>query len=250
MNIIPLVNDSIQGRIVIALAIVILSPAIVGCQQSGTPTPGSRTLSTAKDSTFTGRKTNMANDSTIRTIQIATDWWDTKHKKIREIAFVKLSDTTVYHGICSLYSKMGVLTSTSEYRNGKKDGDVVLYYPSGKVSCRWVVHNDQRDGWYVPYYPNGQIVDSMLFIDGRLWSITCMYDSLGKSLDFGHIQDGNGSVRIYYPDGSSSVGQVLNGWRHGEWKIKYVDGKESCGVLYEEGFQFQNGIKDSQRSGW
>ena len=43
------------------------------------------------------------------------------------------------------------------YKNGKKDGAWVYYYPNGQVYYKGNYKNNKREGKWVYYYPNGQV---------------------------------------------------------------------------------------------
>lgn len=61
----------------------------------------------------------------------------------------------VRNGIAHQYFENGKVMEESQWKNGKKDGDYQLFYPSGKPYIQCKMKEDQRHGLFLVYYENG-----------------------------------------------------------------------------------------------
>ncbi|MFN8299733.1 MAG: hypothetical protein U0T75_11550 [Chitinophagales bacterium] len=74
------------------------------------------------------------------------------------------SSTTV----CKNYERDGSIKLIEHYKNGVLNGELILYYPSGKLKYK------------------------VVYKDGGLWNVIEYYDKEGTPLAFGTINNGTG----------------------------------------------------------
>ena len=54
------------------------------------------------------------------------------------------------------------------YKNGKKDGEIIKYYPNRKIALKGKLKNDIEDGSFEYYDENGNIEKKLIFKDGKI----------------------------------------------------------------------------------
>lgn len=108
----------------------------------------------------------------------------------------------------------GYLISEEEYRNNRKNGLSVKYFPNKNPSEKLTWMNDVKTGEWLQYYTSGRIFIKANFVAGRL-------------------QD---KYSVYYEDGKPQyLGQYKNDIRDGTW-VKYDrNGREITKITYING---------------
>lgn len=132
------------------------------------------------------------------------------------------------------------------YKDGKKDGEFIFYYPDGNIKLIANFAVNERDGTWKEFYPNGILKLEVRYID-NIELLIHMNDENGNSILHGN------KVK-FKQKGLTMDGQVLDQCRQGKWKIrseelglaklKYDRGKLVKGSLAKDGIEtdvFYNG---------
>ena len=106
----------------------------------------------------------------------------------------------------------------TNYLYGKKNGLSKHFYENGRVQLFLNYKNDKLDGICDSYFMNGKLRSRIKYRSDLIWEIMNVNDSLGNSLDFGKIKDGNGFLKHYLFDGNYEEGKIKNGLKDGHWK--------------------------------
>ncbi|ANQ48588.2 hypothetical protein MY04_1211 [Flammeovirga sp. MY04] len=83
----------------------------------------------------------------------------------------------------------------------KGNGVKVDYSEVGKVNSITVIKLYQVDGHYTHFYNNGQLREHGIRKNTFPWTVFCVYDSLGNSIDFGNLKNGSGTLKLYHDNG-------------------------------------------------
>lgn len=115
------------------------------------------------------------------------------------------------HGNVYFYNDIGNIESVSSFKNGKKDGKFILYYPhSLSIELEFEMVNNKLHGYYKRYYKNDKLMSISYFKDGLQDSISLVYiengiligtsnHELGKLHGFEYLFDYNqDTVKIKY----------------------------------------------------
>ncbi|KXX70886.1 hypothetical protein AVL50_10970 [Flammeovirga sp. SJP92] len=81
------------------------------------------------------------------------------------------------------------------------NGVLIDYSEDGKVTSINSTQSHQVEGYYTKFYKNGQLKEHGIMKNTFPWTIFCVYDSLGNSIDFGNIRNGNGTLKLYHNTG-------------------------------------------------
>jgi antitoxin component YwqK of YwqJK toxin-antitoxin module len=123
-------------------------------------------------------------------------------------------ETGCVQGNCESGIGIYVLESEERYegqfRNGKRNGRGVQYYPDGTMRYNGDFKNDIRDGYGAYYFSNGDKVVG-IFADNKP----------------------NGKATYYYADGDRFVGIYQNGQRNGAGNYYHRNGRKESG-FYED----------------
>lgn len=80
----------------------------------------------------------------------------------------------------SLETLKGMIQMKANYKNNKIDGDMFLYYPSGKLLQKRSFINGKAEGELIEYYENGVIKEKAYFINDKQEKEHFFYDEKGK----------------------------------------------------------------------
>ena len=80
----------------------------------------------------------------------------------------------------SLETFEGMIQMKANYKNNKIDGDMFLYYPSGKLLQKRSFINGKAEGELIEYYENGVIKEKAYFINGKQEKEHLFYDEKGN----------------------------------------------------------------------
>lgn len=78
----------------------------------------------------------------------------------------QLSDV-IKHGYYKEYYEDGTLKRQLNYKEGKKSGKGVLYYPSGKMESEFTFSYNVLQGDFIRYHDNGEKMDVCQYKDGK-----------------------------------------------------------------------------------
>jgi len=74
----------------------------------------------------------------------------------------------------------GMIQMKANYKNNKIDGDMFLYYPSGKLLQKRKFINGKAEGELIEYYENGVVKEKAYFINDKQEKEHFFYDEKGK----------------------------------------------------------------------
>ena len=80
----------------------------------------------------------------------------------------------------SLETFTDMIQKKANYKNNKIDGDMFLYYPSGKLLQKRSFINGKREGELIEYYENGVIKEKAYFINDKQEKEHLFYDEKGN----------------------------------------------------------------------
>ena len=127
---------------------------------------------------------------------------------------------------------LGNIIEKGEIKNGKYNGKVYWYYPSGEllregffidvlpygewkeyykdgtVKSKFSHKNGVKDGAYFYYYKNGQLWTEKEYKNGMLFMAKKLFDKSGFPLEKGNFNEGNGTLFVY--DSTSTLIQKVN----------------------------------------
>ncbi|MEX0966053.1 MAG: hypothetical protein WD077_02365 [Bacteroidia bacterium] len=98
-------------------------------------------------------------------------------------------------------AETGDTIEISYFKKGKLNGISKSFFENGRIQIEVECFNDIFHGTLREYYENGQLRCELLYNLDRLWEIKAVYDSSGNVLNPGNLKEGNGLVKIFYPDG-------------------------------------------------
>lgn len=112
------------------------------------------------------------------------------------------------------------------YKNGKRNGECVIYWPSGAIHKKFSYLNGIGFGKSESWYKNGKKESESDGAQNNRWNY---WTEDGTQI----IKEGNGYYIGYHPNGALQIkGKYVNGLQEGEWKWYRESGK----VLYIENF--------------
>ncbi|MCF0207799.1 MAG: hypothetical protein HUK20_15715, partial [Fibrobacter sp.] len=118
------------------------------------------------------------------------------------------------HGEWKMYNESGKLIEIINYKHGKADGVVKIYYPNTtQLALECIYADGDRNGYYKYYFDNGNMHEDGFYMKGSR----------------------HGHWKIYTPDGSlEQEGDYKYGEKDGVW-IDYRDDKSGETVTYTHG---------------
>lgn len=106
----------------------------------------------------------------------------------------------------------------------------------GQIRRKCSFRNGLLDGYCYRYYSNGQLMSKAIYKKDHLRKIVCVYDTLGRKLDFGSLDENGTGYVITYSDEYGTrerSGQYINGRREGWWKNYTYRGDPTDSVFYK-----------------
>jgi antitoxin component YwqK of YwqJK toxin-antitoxin module len=140
------------------------------------------------------------------------------------------------------FDENGKVRFTSK-KDGKRDYDLLLYYPNGNRQKEGKIINNNLDGPWMFYDRNGYITDKTSYVDGVKQGKSISYYENGKIKSEQNYVDGetDGYYKEYYKDGKvMKEGPYVKDKYVGKWNYYYCDGKLQSSHFY----------KDDERDGW
>ena len=105
------------------------------------------------------------------------------------------------HGYFKTWFRNGYLSSEGWYENGQRHGLWKFYYPDGSLKDKMFYIDNQVYGPSRNYSPTGLLSNIFDSRDGKVYNIT-YYDTTGRTISSNTFEDGNGQLRINYPNGN------------------------------------------------
>ena len=135
------------------------------------------------------------------------------------------------------YALNNQLEMIGYYKNGKKNGEFIFYYPNGDIRLIANYLNNYRNGNWREFYPNGCVKIETEYVN-NLELLIQLNDSSGNSVI-------NDNKFRFKQDGFKVKGQILDCYRNGRWKIT----SEKYGVAkltYEKGELIKGVLKKDE----
>lgn len=131
----------------------------------------------------------------------------------------------------------GGLISEVSFKKGTKirEGES-KFYENGVLNRNVSYSNNELNGPSIAYFIDGTVRYHIEYKSNRLISIIWYYSNDKIELDYGDFSNGEGHLKIYYPNGELfSSGNVKNGFADGKW-ILHSNGPEIT-IFYNQGIQ-------------
>ena len=110
------------------------------------------------------------------------------------------------------------ISEKGNYKNGKRNGGLRAYYPSGAICWEAIYHNGIIKGPVQEFYSNGRVYRSLNYSRGEK----------------------NGKYRVYYEDGKLEIeGEYFYGMRYCIWKFHNPKVDISEEIEYRDGLPWQ-----------
>ncbi len=110
------------------------------------------------------------------------------------------------------YDQDGNLIESGKYENNKKAGQWKEYHLNGKLKSSGNYVNGKKDGEWTSLYQNNLVSKILLYSDGKVMEILICKDDKGNMLSKGTLQNGNGTEKVYFPDGKiDTINTYLDG---------------------------------------
>jgi antitoxin component YwqK of YwqJK toxin-antitoxin module len=123
------------------------------------------------------------------------------------LKFTRRDSDGLKEGVFNKTSAKGIKLEEARYKNGKLDGQRVLFYPNGDTLIVETYQEDLFDGPYKSFYPNGQLKMVCTYVDNNIEGKWLQYYESGQIKEEVLFQDNieNGPFREYHPNGQLSV---------------------------------------------
>ena len=170
-------------------------------------------------------------------------------------------ENSVFNSTCKDYYKNGKIREIIPYRTGKIHGKAFQYYEEGNLSQSTEFEDGKREGEETLYYPNGKIQSIAFFKNDSFHGIVKTYNEDGKIERQGEFKNGllDGDEIFYYDNGvTQSIIPYVNGIKSGiaayfnEEGIKTIEREYKNGLLdgilrhYENGNYIQTTFIDQE----
>jgi antitoxin component YwqK of YwqJK toxin-antitoxin module len=135
--------------------------------------------------------------------------WENGNPKI-EKEYINKAENSYYY---SEYYNTGILKMKEKYIKGKLDGSSKFFDEDGYLSKERKFRNGKLDAEYSYklgklsgperiYHPNGQLWTERILQNGKPVAVISNFDSTGKPMDPGTLQDGYGTIKLYDKKGN------------------------------------------------
>ncbi len=177
---------------------------------------------------------SFSNEETVKRYQQNQVVLDIKTKLMLDINS-KLPIT----GILNSYSADGNFLLEHNYKNGKREGYVRIYYETGILKLESNVKNDELDGLTRWHSKNGALEAEENYKDGKREGLVRIYYENGVLK--GEINYKNGILEGFfrtYSENGALVSEISykNGLKNGQSELYLEDGKLCVSVVYKNGF--------------
>jgi TonB family protein len=134
------------------------------------------------------------------------------------------------------YDSLGRMEQLTHYRENRRHGSSVTYYPGGQVKLTKDYEDDHLHGEYKEYYENGAMRAEAQFVHGKLRGEAKRYGiSGGLVLEMEIDKEGSGASRAFYVNGQPrEEATFTEGFRSGNWKLYREDGSLETEKTYSE----------------
>lgn len=155
------------------------------------------------------------------------DWIETQEEPVSYYRIGTRDSLGRWQGKVFDYYANGDIQMKGTYKDNKKNG-IFLYYSDHKTYTSAGRYNEDRNvGKWETYHENGTLASEIVYNND--FYVKNLWDEKGQV----KVIDGNGTQRLYHPDGSiAEEGSYQNGKKEGYWYGTYQNGKKK----YEENF--------------
>jgi len=127
-------------------------------------------------------------------------------------SIITYNSNDVLDGPTTHYHPNGLVKTYIEFIDGKANGFIQNYYPSGTLESTGVVNNDMADGLFYYYHPNQNLKQIILYNQNKIVDIDYCFDQKKNKLYCGKIYNGNGFINVYDKKGKLIArDQIENG---------------------------------------
>lgn len=123
------------------------------------------------------------------------------------LQFTRRDSDGLKEGVFSKMNTKGAKLEEANYKNGKLDGQRVLFYPDGDTLIVETYQEDLFDGPYKSFYPSGQLKLACTYTNNNIEGKWLQYYESGQLkeevLFEGNTE--NGPFKEYHPNGQLSV---------------------------------------------
>jgi antitoxin component YwqK of YwqJK toxin-antitoxin module len=123
------------------------------------------------------------------------------------LQFTRRDSDGLKEGVFSKMTAKGAKLEDANYKNGKLDGQRVLFYPDGDTLIVETYQEDLFEGPYKSFYPNGQLKLACVYKNNNIEGKWLQYYESGQLkeevLFEGNTE--NGPFKEYHPNGQLSV---------------------------------------------
>lgn len=121
--------------------------------------------------------------------------------------FTRRDSDGVKEGVFNKMTAKGVKLEEANYKNGKLDGQRVLFYPDGDTLIVETYQEDLFDGPYKSFYPSGQLKLICTYQNNHIEGKLLQYYESGQLKEEVLFLDDNenGPFKEYHPNGQLSV---------------------------------------------
>ena len=103
-----------------------------------------------------------------------------QRKRVKNLVFSGIWIEGRMTGLFECFTPENVRLFKSEYRDGYKDGECTVYYPSGAVKSVQSYKQDVLDGKFVGYHENGQFSEICTYVNGAREGYHAVYYENGQ----------------------------------------------------------------------
>lgn len=149
------------------------------------------------------------------------------------------------------YPVTGVLKTSIEYKDGKKNGHYIEYYFNKNIKEEAILNNNKYNGTRKKYYESGLLKSEENYSDNIKEGWSKFYTNKGALKSEILYLDGkyNGPFNSYYSNGKpSKLYNFKNGLHHGETKEYYENGQLKFVAYFKNG-NAGVGLKEYEENG-
>jgi len=156
---------------------------------------------------------------------------------IKEIRHIKYPFGKTFDGDCKTFYENGKCKASGFYRNGKVQGILKSYYPSGTICNANFMRDNVKDGFDSMWYENGKLKYATVYKNGKLEGVYKEWDTTGKQLILSSYTNGleNGIRSTWYKNGARSEIGYQKGLKHGRCKIWHENGQLQADAYFAFG---------------
>lgn len=155
------------------------------------------------------------------------------------------------NGNWKLYYPSGKKLAEGEYNNGKKIGYWKFYYENGVIETEGeYAKNGKQDGLWKEYFESGKISEKINYYEGVYDGSFTAYNDSGVVIIQGkYKEDYEDSIWIYTSGDHFETGEYTDGLKTGEWKSYYLSGKNNKQQIVFKG-SFENNLPKGEHLFW